>query len=110
LSNAPASANPLYLKVLLDELRVTGTHDRLDERLTDYLSATSIPDLLKKVLSRYQRDYEHDRKGLVSETLGLIWSARRGLAESELLRLLRPSDLPQLPLATWSLRAVLRNG
>jgi nephrocystin-3 len=108
LSKATASANPLYLKVLLDELRVTGTHEFLDERLNDYLSAASIPDLLKKVLTRYQRDYECDRKNLVSDTLGLIWGARRGLAESELLRILRPANLPQLPLATWSpLRAVL---
>ena len=111
LSAAPAAANPLYLKILLDELRVTGTYERLDERLDDYLSAKEIPSLLNKVLSRYQRDYEHDRKGLVREALGLIWAARRGLTETELLHLLRPIHLPQLPLATWGpLRAALEEG
>ncbi|MBX7212116.1 MAG: tetratricopeptide repeat protein [Verrucomicrobiaceae bacterium] len=98
----PAAANPLYLKILLDELRVTGTHERLDERLTDYLAATDIPTLLKKVLARYQHDYERDRPGLVSEALGLMWAARRGLTETELLRLLKPANLPQLPLAAWT--------
>jgi tetratricopeptide (TPR) repeat protein len=108
---APAAANPLYLKILLDELRVTGTHDRLDERLNEYLSSPEIPALLQQVLARYQRDYERDRPGLVSESLGLIWAARRGLAEFELLRLLKPANLPQLPLATWSpLRAALEEG
>ncbi|MGO9531441.1 MAG: tetratricopeptide repeat protein [Syntrophobacteraceae bacterium] len=102
IADAPAAANPLYLKILLDELRVTGTHDRLDKRLQDYLAATDIPTLLKKVLSRYQHDYERDRKGLVSEALGLIWAARRGLSETELLRLLKPANLPQLPLAIWT--------
>jgi len=102
LSSTPAAANPLYLKILLDELRVTGTHDKLDERLDDYLSANDIPSLLQKVLARYQRDYENERKGLVSEALGLIWAARRGLTEIELLQLLRPNDLPQLPLAIWT--------
>jgi tetratricopeptide (TPR) repeat protein len=102
LSNAKATANPLYLKILLDELRITGTYDKIDERLDDYLSAAAISTLLHKVLTRYQRDYEHDRKGLVSEALGLIWSARRGLTETELLQLLRSENLPQLPLATWS--------
>lgn len=108
LSNTSAAANPLYLKTLLDELRVTGTHQGLDERLDDYLSATDIPSLLTKVLRRYQKDYEQDRKGLVSETLGLIWSARRGLTENELLQILRPENFAQLPAAMWApLRAVL---
>jgi tetratricopeptide (TPR) repeat protein len=63
------------------------------------------------VLARYQRDYEHDRPGLAAEALGLIWAARRGVSETELLRLLKPADLPQLPLATWSpLRAALEEG
>jgi nephrocystin-3 len=111
LAAAPAAANPLYLKILLDELRVTGTHDRLDERLNDYLSAPDIPALLKKVLARYQQDYERDRPGLVSESLGLIWAARRGLSENELLHLLKPANQEKLPLATWSpLRAALEEG
>jgi nephrocystin-3 len=111
LATAPAAANPLYLKILLDELRVTGTHDRLDERLNDYLSAPDIPTLLQQVLERYQRDYERDRPGLVSESLGLIWAARRGLSEPELLRLLKPADKERLPQAVWSpLRAALEEG
>jgi tetratricopeptide (TPR) repeat protein len=102
LAAAPVAGNPLYLKILLDELRVTGTHDRLDERLSDYLRAADIPALLGQVLDRYRRDYERDRPGLVSEALGLIWAARRGLSETEILRLLKPADLPQLPPAAWS--------
>ena len=47
---------------------------------------------------------------LTREALGLIWAARRGLSETELLRLLKPADLAQkdLTLAAWStLRAAL---
>jgi len=111
LAAAPAAANPLYLKILLDKLRVTGTHEGLDERLGDYLAAPDIPALLRKVLTRYRRDYDRDREGLVGEALSLVWAARRGLTESELLRLLRPANLPQLPLAAWApLRAALEEG
>ena len=102
IASAAPAANPLYLKSLLDDLRVTGTHDRLDERLTEYLEAADIPTLLQQVLARYQRDYERDRPGLVGEALGLIYAARRGLSETELLHLLRPADQAQLPPAHWT--------
>ena len=106
--DAPATANPLYLKILLDELRITGTHEKLDERLDTYLAEPDIPSLLRNVLARYQLHYESDRKNLVKETLGLIFSARRGLSEKELLQLLRPPDLEQLPAAIWTpLRAAM---
>lgn len=105
---AAASASPLYLKVLLDELRVTGAHDRLDECLGEYLMATDIQTLLRKVLERYQRNYESARPGLVADALSLLWAARCGLSEAELLQLLKPANLPQLPMAIWSpLRAAL---
>ena len=76
-------------------------------KLPFILEKEDIPDprLLQELLARYERD-----PGLVGEALGLIWGARRGLSETELLRLLRPTDLPQLPLAAWSpLRAALQN-
>jgi hypothetical protein len=52
LASAAPAANPLYLKILLDDLRVTGTYERLDERLKEYLSAVDIPALLRQVLAR----------------------------------------------------------
>jgi len=38
---------------------------------------------------------------LTREVLGLVWASRRGLTETELRRLLKPTDLPQLPPAAW---------
>lgn len=111
LASANAAVNPLYLKIVLDELRVTGTHEQLDVRLDDYLEAPSVPELLARVLERYVRDYEDDRPGLVGDALGAIWAARRGLTEPELLRVLRPPHLPRLPAAQWApLRAALEEG
>jgi tetratricopeptide (TPR) repeat protein len=110
LAMAAPTATPLYLKILLDDLRVTGTHSQLDQRLTDYLAGADIPALLQQVMARYQRDYEGGRSGLVAETLGLIYAARRGLSETELLHLLRPVEHPQLPPAMWApLRAALED-
>ena len=88
--------NPLYLRALLDELKVFGIHERLDERISHYLEAETIGDLYKKVLSRLEEDYERERPALVREAMGLIWAARMGLSETELL------DLLNIPRAIWS--------
>ncbi len=50
IATALPSANPLYLRVLLDELRLFGVHEQLDERISYYLEAHS-PDALYKKCS-----------------------------------------------------------
>ncbi len=84
----PQSANPLGLRLLLDELRQFGSHENLEAEMERYLAADSIPSLFQLVLTRCERDYETDRPGLVREALSLLWAARRGLSEAELLDML----------------------
>jgi tetratricopeptide (TPR) repeat protein len=111
IAGKAAAANPLYIKTLLDDLRVTGAYDRLDAQIADYLQATDIPTLLGKVLTRYEHDYERDRPGLVREALSLLWAARRGLTEPELLEVLKPAGQERLPAALWSpVRYALEDG
>jgi nephrocystin-3 len=98
---APQTANPLYLRTLLEELRVFGVHERLDQRITHYLAAPTVPDLYQKVLERLEEDYEKKRPGLVEDAMSLLWAARRGLYESELLELLGSPANP-LPRLSWS--------
>lgn len=97
----PQSANPLGLLLLLDELRQFGSHEGLDERINTYLSAQSIPELFDLVLQRCEQDFETERPGLVREALSLIWAARRGLSEAELLDMLGSGGLP-LPQRIWA--------
>ena len=98
---AQQTATPLYLKALLDELRVYGDHDTLVQRIDNYLEAMTIDALYEKILERYEGDYEHDRKGLVRDVMSHIWASRRGLSEAELLELLGAKDKP-MPRAYWS--------
>ena len=100
ITNTPASANPLYLRVLLDELRVFGVYEKLDERIGYYLDAESPYALYEKVIARWEQDYEGD-SDLVADTLSLLWAARRGLTETELLQALGKDGEP-LPRAKWS--------
>jgi len=95
------TANPLFLRALLEEVRLYGDHYTLNQRIEHYLAAPTVEDLYEKVLERYEEDYERDRPGLVQDAMSLLWAARRGLSEAELLELLAAGG-EQLPRAYWS--------
>ena len=101
IASADQTGNPLYLRALLEELRVFGEHILLDERIDNYLEAENVPKLYAKIFERYEGDYERDRTGLVGDALTLIWASRRGLAETELLDLLGTNG-ESLPQAYWA--------
>jgi tetratricopeptide (TPR) repeat protein len=98
---APQTGNPLFLRALLEELRVHGDHLTLDRQIGAYLSAPTIDELYQRILERYERDYERERPGLVRDSMSYIWASRRGLSEAELLDLLGSGGHP-LPRAYWS--------
>jgi len=101
IASAPQSSNPLFVRALLDELRVFGIHELLDQRISHYLGARNIPELYSKILERYEQDYDNKRQELVRDTMLLVESARRGLSETELLELLGADGKP-MPRAYWS--------
>ena len=101
LIRSPQTGNPLFLKVLLDELRVFGIYEQLDELMTGYLGANNPTELYNKILARLENDYEQTCPGLVRDALSLIWASRRGLSEAELLDMLGAGGDP-LPQAVWS--------
>jgi len=75
-------SNPLFLRTLLEELRVFGRFEQLDARIAHLLAAIDLDDLFQRVLERIETDYGAD---LVRTALLDIWASRRGLSESELL-------------------------
>jgi tetratricopeptide (TPR) repeat protein len=95
------SKNPLYLRILLEELRIYGDHDTLDQRIDDCLQAQTIEELFQKLLARYEQDYEQDRPRLVGDVFSFLWATRQGLTEVELLELLSADEVP-IPHAFWS--------
>jgi tetratricopeptide (TPR) repeat protein len=102
IAGAQQTASPLYLCALLEEIRLWGDHERLEECIDHYLEAGTADQLYEKILTRYEKDYEDaDHCGLVRDAMSLLWAARRGLSESEILALLGSSDVP-LPRIYWS--------
>jgi hypothetical protein len=101
IANAAQTGNPAFLQMLLEELRLFGEHERLEERIGYYLDAMDLRDLSGRILERYEQDYEAGHPGLVRDIFTAIWSSRMGFYESELLDFLGSADEP-FPQATWS--------
>lgn len=96
-----ATANPLYLRTVLDQIRILGQPELLDVSLSNYLRANSMSELFQLMLSRFERDYERDRPGLVMDSMSFLGTARRGLSELELLDVLGTGSR-RLPAALWA--------
>jgi len=101
IATASSAKNPLFLQILLEELRLHGDHSSLEQRIDDCLAATTLRDLHECVLTRYEKDYERERPGLIRDIMGLLWAARRGLSEAEILDLVGSDERP-LPRAYFS--------
>ena len=76
VADADQAANPLYLRVVLEELRLHGDIFTIDQRIEHYLASPTIEILHEKVLQRYEQDYDHDRPLLVRDTMTALWAAR----------------------------------
>lgn len=98
IASAPQAANPLFLRALLDELKVFGIFEQIPDRIEHYLEAESPRELYGLILKRLEEDYESERPGLVGDALSLLWAAWRGLSETELLEMLDTPRLVWAPL------------
>jgi nephrocystin-3 len=103
---APQTTNPLFLRTVLDELRLRSRHEELSPNLETMLRCEDPAALFVHVLKNLERDFTPpESPGLVHRALGLMGTARRGLSESELLELLSNATLPSrepLPRHYWS--------
>lgn len=96
LSN-PATDNPLYLQVALEELRGFGSFEDLEARIAEFPRPDDdvserkediIQAIFIQVIARLEEDFD---AGLVRQTLPLLACARRGLSERELQDLVSES-------------------
>ena len=90
----------VFIRLLLEELRVFGDYDRLEATISDYLSVSSTEELCGRIISRLERHYPV-RPHLVADTLAFLATAHDGLTEGELLELNATSGTVPPP-AKWA--------
>ena len=89
----PLCGNPLFLRTLLEEMRVFGVHEQLRQKLAHYLASETVDDLFERVLERIEAD---NRTEDVRAVLEVLWAAKESFAENELL------EITGLPPAVWA--------
>jgi nephrocystin-3 len=94
LSVAPQTSNPLFLRAVLEELRVHGVFEEISDRIEHFLKAKNLALLYTLILERMEKDFG---RNLVQDSLAFLWTSRRGLYESELLELLSLSRIAFTP-------------
>ncbi len=87
-------AHPLFLRTLLEELRLDSSHEQLDARIDRYLLTTGTEDLFQQVIERMEDDYG---TRAVRDVMSLLWCSRGGLDEVELTEL---TGIGRLKLST----------
>ncbi|NTW26371.1 MAG: NACHT domain-containing protein, partial [Lentimicrobium sp.] len=84
ISNFPLAGNPLILFTLLNELRIFGVHEKLEEHIGTYTSNKNNQDFFAAFLQRLENDYGQPDFKLVN-VLTSIYLANNGLTESEIV-------------------------
>ena len=95
IAKAPQSGNPLFLKTVLEELRIFGYFEQLDQRINTLLSANNPQQLFILVLTRLENDFGKD---IVTQIMQALWAARRGLSETEIAGI---TGLSRLVISTF---------
>ena len=103
----PLAGSPLFLRVLLEELRQCGRYETLAEQLAGYLSAETIDDLYERVLERLEADGNGEN---VRKVMTALWASRAGLSEEELLSITGLKPLQWAPIDLALEDALGRNG
>ena len=81
----PATENPLFLLVALEELRGFGSYEQLNARIEAFPSeGDTVTAIFDQVIERLEDEFDEE---LTRTVLSLLVCARRGLSDRELLEL-----------------------
>ena len=104
--------SPLFLQVLLEELRQCGRFETLEAQIADYIQpnadgSLAVNDLYARVLARLESDCGAEP---VRKALTALWASRAGLSEPELQAITGLAPLQWAPIDLALDKAFSRNG
>ncbi|MBM4054669.1 MAG: NACHT domain-containing protein [Planctomycetes bacterium] len=87
---APQTSNPLYLHMLMEELRIYDAESTAEQKMNLYLSAQNIEELILRIIEKCEHDNELNAAGsaFFRNVMSFLSVSRNGLSESEINELL----------------------
>ena len=85
--------NLLVLRTLLDELRVFGVYEEIDNQINHYLNASSVSHFFQLMLERIEKVYHVNDIDYVKNVLSLLAVSRAGLFETEIMEIAEVAPL-----------------
>ena len=90
IANSPGGRSPLFVRSLLEELRMSALFMTLSSKIDYYLTATTNEQFFQLLLARLEEQYEsteNNTRNVMSIIFTSVWSSRQGVSEKELLAL-----------------------
>ena len=97
LVTAPSCDNPLFLKLVLEELRLRATHESLATCMDELLRRAEPGALFLACLDGLDRDFASYTPQMGTRAARLLAASRRGLTHHELAELLTPPGQARVP-------------
>lgn len=95
LVSAPACDSPLFLRMLLEELRIHARYQTLTEKTHELLKCQTPYNLFQNILSGMDQDFKDDKHSdLATSAVQLMTASLRGLRHSDLGKLLASEKDP----------------
>jgi len=108
--DSPGAQNPLYLKVVLSELRIYGSFANLEEKIREDFGTTPV-EAFRAVLKRLEKDLTSisiPAEQAVPLLFGLLSHARVGLTENELIEFFIRNLSSEAWLSEDAIRVLIR--
>lgn len=82
LAWAPQTANPVFLKSVIEQLLILGDYEKLYALLQQFLKAPDVSRLFEQILIHWEKEYA-DQPNLVKDVMCTLYVSHTGLTESE---------------------------
>ena len=99
ITKHPQTDNTLFLRTLLNEIRLLGDFDNVEKDIANYLQAKDLVELFIEIFERLESDY---RENLAKEVLSLLYVSRDGLSEDNLMEIINQNSTKKLTRLEFS--------